>query len=146
MRSNLPQAWNHLTAGMIVHNLCVCFKLECTFPLLLLENYKFSCPKTSDLKHPPKTHSYCCVTNRNCVAGFMNLCFLLFFVQLWRLCLMGLKFNCIQHVRPHHCRFEWQVAIHPVIKKSIQLCATLDGAAVSLSIKWRAGQLGFDFR
>jgi len=69
-----------------------------------------------------------------------------FFMLLWCLCLMGLQFNCIQHVSPCRCKFEWQVAIHLVIKKSIQPSAIFDRAGISLSEKWQAGQPGFDFR
>lgn len=50
---------------------CLYVSVECTFLLLLLENYKPKCPKTHDHNHL----LYCYVTSRNCVAGFMTLCF-----------------------------------------------------------------------
>jgi len=40
-------------------------------PALFLENYIPKCPKTSNHNYP----LYCYVTSRNCVAGFINLCF-----------------------------------------------------------------------
>jgi len=126
MKSQFPQTWNHLTAGIIMHNVCMS---AWSIP---------SCFYSLKITHR-SVHKHLTIIIPCTATLLVKLCRWfydsVFFMQLQCLCLMGLKFNCIQHVSPRRCKFEWQVAIHLVIKKSIQLSAIFDRAGISLSVK-----------